>query len=101
MDSGQCAFLPNNWSSEVGLEVVLFSPTERAGYDPALLYDHRCFPKATLVLLDRFRLFWYPVTGLNRRPSPCKGVATTAELTGHIFGAGGETRTLKACAGRT
>jgi hypothetical protein len=38
--------------------VELFSPAERAGYDPALLYDPRCFPKAALFLLDRFRLTW-------------------------------------------
>jgi hypothetical protein len=27
---------------------------------------------------------WYHVSGLNRRPSPCKGVATSAELTWYI-----------------
>lgn len=28
---------------------------------------------------------WCPVTGLNRRPHPCKGYALPAELTGHVF----------------
>lgn len=27
----------------------------------------------------------YPVTGSNRRPSRCKRVATSSELTGHYF----------------
>lgn len=29
-------------------------------------------------------LIWYPVTGSNRRPHPCKGYALPAELTGYI-----------------
>ena len=89
MSESKSDALPLGYTPIKVVEEDGFEPPNPLGTDlQSAAFDHFAIPPYKFLLLYNikcsFRKKWWMLTGSNRRPTPCKGVALPTELSIHL-----------------